>query len=326
MVLLIIGIYAIVTAKFQVTRHYGLKGKGARVAGGVCLAFALGFFSILSIPILALSQALDLGNEGALVLGLLSQLVALLLVLIILVRIYGNAYVRTHAPAVVRNGVRASGNQRDTILATRSSTEESKEADRLRLLQELAGGGAVNFASKSETEWLCVCGTANQLDKGKRTQNCSRCNRNRDYCLEHFSVTAIESGDAHHGMAAGSEQPTLASDIKPEAAEKGRYPKLLLHINWIGPISVLLFRKIAGELIRPASYGSSATEALAIVTRYSANEQLILTICRLSFIPLIIILIVNWSNIQAHKSKVLLILGSILTLGLGLAYFLAAYL
>jgi hypothetical protein len=98
MILLIFGIYAMIAAKFQISRNYGLMGKGARVAGGICIAFALGFFAIFGIPIMALSQALGFGEGGAMVLGFVFQLVALCVILFVLVRIYGNAFDKTLMP------------------------------------------------------------------------------------------------------------------------------------------------------------------------------------------------------------------------------------
>lgn len=95
MILLIFSIYAMVAGKFQISRHYGLKGKGARVAGGVCIALALGF---IAIPVTAMSQALGLGEGGATALGLVLQFVALALILVVVVRIYGNAFAKTQAP------------------------------------------------------------------------------------------------------------------------------------------------------------------------------------------------------------------------------------
>jgi hypothetical protein len=60
MILIIFGIYALITAKLQISRHYGLKGKGARIAGVVCIVFGLGFFTLLSIPVFATTRALGL--------------------------------------------------------------------------------------------------------------------------------------------------------------------------------------------------------------------------------------------------------------------------
>ncbi len=45
----------------------------------------------------------------------------------------------------------------------------------------------VNFASVTDTEWICICGTHNPLDKTKEIQNCSKCNRNRDHVLENYT-------------------------------------------------------------------------------------------------------------------------------------------
>jgi hypothetical protein len=87
-----------VAARFQISRHYGLKGNGARVAGGVCIAFALGLFALFDIPIMALSQTLGLGAVGAMVLGFIFQFVALFLTLFLLVRKYGNGFAKTQAP------------------------------------------------------------------------------------------------------------------------------------------------------------------------------------------------------------------------------------
>ena len=103
MILLIFGIYTMIAAKFQISRHYGLKGKGARVAGGVCIAFALGFFALFGIPIIALSQALGLGEGGAMALGFIFQIIALFAILFVLVRIYGNAFAKIPPPLPPRS-------------------------------------------------------------------------------------------------------------------------------------------------------------------------------------------------------------------------------
>jgi hypothetical protein len=92
MILLIFGIYALAAARLQISRNYGLKGKGARIAGCVCISFALGFFSLFSSPLVALSKAFGFEDIGATVLGFVFQLVSLFLVLFVLVRIYGNGF------------------------------------------------------------------------------------------------------------------------------------------------------------------------------------------------------------------------------------------
>jgi hypothetical protein len=60
MILIIFGIYALIAAKLQISRHYGLKGTGARIAGAVCFAFGLGFFTLFSVPIFAVTRSAGL--------------------------------------------------------------------------------------------------------------------------------------------------------------------------------------------------------------------------------------------------------------------------
>jgi hypothetical protein len=92
MILIIFGVYALIAAKLQISRHYGLKGTGARIAGVVCVAFGLGFFALFSIPIFALTRAAGLPDGGAAAIAVLLQIVTFIIVLVVLVRIYGNAY------------------------------------------------------------------------------------------------------------------------------------------------------------------------------------------------------------------------------------------
>jgi hypothetical protein len=94
MILIIFGIYALIAAKLQISRHYGLKGTGARIAGAVCVAFGLGFFALFSIPIFALTRAAGLPDGGAAAIAVLLQIVTFIIVLVVLVRIYGNAYAK----------------------------------------------------------------------------------------------------------------------------------------------------------------------------------------------------------------------------------------
>ena len=95
MILVMFGIYALIAAKLQISRHYGLKGSGARIAGAVCIAFGLGFFAFASIPIFALTRAAGLPDGGAAAISFLLQIVAFIIVLVVLVRIYGNAYAKS---------------------------------------------------------------------------------------------------------------------------------------------------------------------------------------------------------------------------------------
>ncbi len=92
MILLIFGIYVIVTGKCALTKNYGLAGTGARIAGAICIAFGLGFFSLFSVPLILLAQMLGMGTIGVTILSTISQLVLLGIIMAILVKIYGNAF------------------------------------------------------------------------------------------------------------------------------------------------------------------------------------------------------------------------------------------
>src|SRR4051812_13601784 len=61
----------------------------------VCIAFALGFFALFSVPIFALTRAAGLPDGGAAAISVLLQVVTFIIVLVILVRIYGNAYAKS---------------------------------------------------------------------------------------------------------------------------------------------------------------------------------------------------------------------------------------
>jgi len=65
-----------------------------------------------------------------------------------------------------------------------SEPPEITPEERVKL--KLAGEDAVNYAYATETEWVCVCGTYNPLDKTKKIQNCSHCHRNRDFTLANY--------------------------------------------------------------------------------------------------------------------------------------------
>jgi hypothetical protein len=95
MILIIFGIYALIAAKLQISRHYGLKGRGARMAGVVCIAFGLGFFTLLSIPLFATTRALGLPDAAAAAINFVLQIAVFIAILVILVRIYGNAFAKT---------------------------------------------------------------------------------------------------------------------------------------------------------------------------------------------------------------------------------------
>jgi hypothetical protein len=94
MILITFGIYALIAAKLQVSRHYGLKGRGARIAGAVCIAFGLGFFALFAVPIFDITRALGWPDGAAAGISFLLQVVAFVIVLVVLVRIYGTAYAK----------------------------------------------------------------------------------------------------------------------------------------------------------------------------------------------------------------------------------------
>jgi len=86
---------------------------------------------------------------------------------------------------------RESSPQISPLGSESSSTEYVQQpiADKDRELEELkrlAGEDAVTFAYETQTEWICVCGVHNPLDKGKQIQNCSGCHRNRNFVLEKY--------------------------------------------------------------------------------------------------------------------------------------------
>jgi len=94
MILIIFGIYALIAAKLQISRHYGVKGKGARIAGVVCIAFGLGVFTLLSIPVFATTRALGLPDGAAAAINFVLQIAIFIAILVILVRFYGNAFAK----------------------------------------------------------------------------------------------------------------------------------------------------------------------------------------------------------------------------------------
>ncbi len=92
MILLIFGIYSLITGNLPITKNYGLKDTGARVGGGICIAMGLGFFTVFSIPIAIIAALLGLGQIGVTIMSFLTQLIILAIMMVVLVKIYGNAY------------------------------------------------------------------------------------------------------------------------------------------------------------------------------------------------------------------------------------------
>lgn len=77
----------------------------------------------------------------------------------------------------------------NTLSSEFSPTEYAQQSitnKELEELKRLAGEDAVTFAYATQTEWICVCGEHNPLDKGKQVQNCSNCHRNRNFVLEKY--------------------------------------------------------------------------------------------------------------------------------------------
>jgi len=95
MILVIFGIYALIAGKLQISRHYGLKHKGARIAGAIRVAFGLGFFALFSVPIFLMTRAAGLPDGAAAAIGVALQIATFVAILVILVRIYGNAYAKS---------------------------------------------------------------------------------------------------------------------------------------------------------------------------------------------------------------------------------------
>ena len=95
MLLLLFGLYAILAGKLQISKHYGLKGTPARFGGVICIACSLGFLSIFDEPILAITRALNFGDQNTFFVASVLQILVLLTTLVVLVRIYGNGYAKS---------------------------------------------------------------------------------------------------------------------------------------------------------------------------------------------------------------------------------------
>lgn len=74
----------------------------------------------------------------------------------------------------------------ESSYSLRSAVSESIPEKISILRERLQDKDVVCFAKATETEWLCICGTVNKLDKTKKIQNCSKCHRNRDVVLEQY--------------------------------------------------------------------------------------------------------------------------------------------
>lgn len=66
-----------------------------------------------------------------------------------------------------------------------ASTQQLSEAE-LHDLKKAAGDDATTIPYTTESEWICVCGTHNRLDRSKKIQNCSNCGRSRNFVLSQY--------------------------------------------------------------------------------------------------------------------------------------------
>jgi hypothetical protein len=85
MVLLAYSIYVLIAGRFQLTPHYGVTGRGARIGGLVCLAIGLG---AIQLPL----TLIGISVFGSMLLSLLATLLVVPLTAMALVSIYGNAF------------------------------------------------------------------------------------------------------------------------------------------------------------------------------------------------------------------------------------------
>jgi hypothetical protein len=74
---------------------------------------------------------------------------------------------------------------RATLKDFEASTKELSE-EQLHDLKKAAGEDATTIPYTSESEWICVCGTHNRLDRSKKIQNCSNCGRSRNFVLTQY--------------------------------------------------------------------------------------------------------------------------------------------
>lgn len=78
-----------------------------------------------------------------------------------------------------------------TMGSTQTATNKfepskSGSSEELQKLKSSAGEDAVTIPYTTQNEWICVCGTHNPLDSTKKIQNCSNCQRNRDFVLSEY--------------------------------------------------------------------------------------------------------------------------------------------
>jgi uncharacterized membrane protein YcjF (UPF0283 family) len=72
-----------------------------------------------------------------------------------------------------------------TLKNFKASTQELSSAE-LYDLKKTAGEDATTIPYTTETEWICVCGTHNHLERSKKIQNCTNCGRSRNFVLTQY--------------------------------------------------------------------------------------------------------------------------------------------
>lgn len=156
MILLLFGLYAVITGKFMITSRLGLKD-GARLAGVACILLGAGVFAdLFARPATALGASLGLGEAGPMVVSVILQLVALAAILAILIRIYGNNHSAAEAhlekmadalakprPPMRAPKFRIKGNK----LADGAPFEYLSRADTLELAQKSAASMGLDPAT-----------------------------------------------------------------------------------------------------------------------------------------------------------------------------------
>lgn len=90
---------------------------------------------------------------------------------------------------------------------------DQAENERTKLVADLRaalGEDALMLSYATQTEWVCVCGTTNQLNSNK-IQNCSKCGRNRDFILANYSSNFSTDGlcTTHGSDTVDEKNPTF---------------------------------------------------------------------------------------------------------------------
>ncbi len=79
--------------------------------------------------------------------------------------------------------------EKDVINIEEFETEKKSILNPVELRRQLlksAGEDAITYSYLTDTSWVCICGTDNVLDSAKKIQNCTNCQRNRDFVLDKY--------------------------------------------------------------------------------------------------------------------------------------------